>query len=138
MDTPLPHSLEYDTRLEVYNWFERWLKGSTRRIEQEPPVAPEPDKTLWVAESGNVVRSFGGLTPFAMNKARVVEKRPADLRELLGIVPPAHAAMKRRKMKSSSRLPRPMNRPKRTGRGLSPNSRSKRQGEQGQRQSIAV
>ena len=93
VDTPLPHSLEYDTRLEVYNWFERWLKGSTRRIEQEPPVAPEPDKTLWVAESGNVVRSFGGLTPFAMNKARVVEKRPADLRELLGIVPPAHAAM---------------------------------------------
>jgi len=25
--TPLPHGLEYDTRLEVYNWFGRWLKG---------------------------------------------------------------------------------------------------------------
>ena len=84
-DTPLPHSLEYDTRLEVYNWFGRWLKGEDRRIEQEPPVSPEPDKNLWVAESGNVVRSFGGLTPFAMNKARVVEPTPADLRSLLGV-----------------------------------------------------
>ena len=84
-DTPLPHSLEYDTRLEIYNWFGRWLKGEDRRIEQEPPVAPEADKDLWVAESGNVVRSFGGLTPFAMNKAREVEKTPADLRSLLGL-----------------------------------------------------
>jgi dienelactone hydrolase len=85
VDTPLPHGLEYDTRLEVYNWFERWLKGGERRIEHEPPTAPEPDKTLWVAESGNMVRSFGGLTPFAMNKARTVEKTPADLRVLLGV-----------------------------------------------------
>ena len=85
VDTPLPHGLEYDTRLEVYNWFGRWLKGEEERIEHEPPTAPEPDKALWVAESGNVVRSFGGLTPFAMNKARTVEKTTADLRVLLGV-----------------------------------------------------
>src|SRR5712692_703048 len=85
VDTPLPHGLEYDTRLEIYNWFGRWLKGEEQRIEREPPTAPEPDKTLWVAESGNVVHSFGGLTPFAMNKARAVEKTPADLRVLLGV-----------------------------------------------------
>jgi len=85
VDTPLPHGLEYDTRLEVYSWFGQWLKGQDQRVEQEPPTAPEPDKTLWVAASGNVVRTFGGLTPFAMNKARVVEKSPADLRVLLGV-----------------------------------------------------
>jgi dienelactone hydrolase len=85
VDTPLPHGLEYDTRLEVYNWFNRWLKGQEPRIEKEPPTMPEPDKTLWVAESGNVVRTFGGTTPFAMNKARTVEKTPADLPVLLGV-----------------------------------------------------
>jgi hypothetical protein len=85
VDTPLPHGLEYDTRLEVYSWFGQWLKGEDQAVEKEPPTAPEPDKTLWVAASGNVVRTFGGLTPFAMNKARVVEKTPADLRVLLGV-----------------------------------------------------
>ena len=85
VDTPLPHGLEYDSRLEVYNWFNRWLKGQEQRMEQEPPTMPEPDRTLWVAESGNVVRTFGGTTPFAMNKARAVEKTPADLRVLLGV-----------------------------------------------------
>jgi len=84
-DSPLPHELAYDTRLKVYSWFERWLKGRERPVEFEPPVAPEEDRTLWVADSGNVVRTFGGLTPFAMNKARTVEKTPGDLRALLGV-----------------------------------------------------
>lgn len=91
--SPLPHELAYDTRLEVYNWFERWLKGGEKRIEQEPPVAPEEDRTLWVAESGNTVRTFGGLTPFAMNKARIIEKTPADLRALAGIDAPPGALL---------------------------------------------
>jgi dienelactone hydrolase len=85
VDTPLPHGLEYDTRLEVYSWFGQWLKGQDQRVEQEPPTSPEPDKTLWVAPAGNVVRSFGGLTPYAINKARMVEKTPGDLRVLLGV-----------------------------------------------------
>ena len=93
VDTPLPHSLEYDTRLEIYNWFGRWLKGQEQRIENEPPVTPEPDKTVWVAETGSVIRSFGGLTPFAMNKARSVEKTPADLRTLLSVAPVGEARM---------------------------------------------
>jgi hypothetical protein len=85
VDTPLPHGLEYDTRLEIYSWFGQWLKGDEQRVEREPPVSPEADKTLWVAESGNVVRTFGGITPFVMNKARAAEKAPADLRVLLGV-----------------------------------------------------
>jgi cephalosporin-C deacetylase-like acetyl esterase len=84
-DSPLPHELAYDTRIKVYNWFERWLKGSDQPVEHEPPVAPEEDRTLWVAESGSVVRTFGGVTPFALNKARTVEKTPADLRKLVGV-----------------------------------------------------
>src|SRR5438034_8511426 len=35
-------------------------KGRTSEIQEEPPVTPEPEKTLWASESGNVVRSFGG------------------------------------------------------------------------------
>src|SRR5262249_2986181 len=26
LETPLPHGLSYDSRLKVYNWFNRWLK----------------------------------------------------------------------------------------------------------------
>ena len=66
-------------------------QGGEKPIEQEPPVEPEPDEKLWVAESGNVVRSFGGLTPFAMNKTRFIEQRPADLAELLGVSRPTGA-----------------------------------------------
>lgn len=89
--TPLPHSLAYDSRLHVYNWFARWLRDGEKPVEMEPPVEPEPDEKLWVAESGNVVRSFGGLTPFAMNKTRFIEQRPADLAELLGASRPTGA-----------------------------------------------
>src|SRR5437867_3088746 len=35
VDTPLPHSLEFDSRLKAYNWFERWLKGRTSEIKEE-------------------------------------------------------------------------------------------------------
>ena len=71
-DTPLPHGLSYDSRLHVYNWFNRWLKGETQRVEREE-TSPEPDQTLWVSESGNVVRSFHGETPFSLLKARAAE-----------------------------------------------------------------
>lgn len=88
-DTPLPHGLSYDTRLHVYNWFARWLKNETTRIEEEPPTAPEPDKTLWVSEAGNVVRWMGGETPFTLNKKRALVRQPAALDRLLGAERPA-------------------------------------------------
>ena len=73
--TPLPHALAYDSRLQVYNWFLRHLKGDAAGIQEEPPVQPEQDRTLWVSDSGNVVQSFGGLTPFQM-----VHRLAADIR----------------------------------------------------------
>jgi len=92
-DSPLPHELAYDTRLKVYSWFERWLKGREQAIEQEPPVAPEEDRVLLVAESGNMVRTFGGQTPFVINKTRTVEKAPGDLRTLIGLAEPMGAPL---------------------------------------------
>lgn len=85
--TPLPHGLQYDTRLRVYNWFARWLKSETREITEEPPVALEPERTLFVSASGNVVHSLRGETPFSLNAKRAVERTPAKLESLLGVEP---------------------------------------------------
>jgi len=83
--TPLPHGLSYDSRLHVYNWFGRWLKGETTRITEEPPTQPEPDATLWVAGSGSVVRSFGSQTPFTLNRSRRVSRVKGSWQQLLAV-----------------------------------------------------
>ncbi len=83
--TPLPHSLAYDTRLQTYNFFERWLKGSRAKIDAEPPTSPEPDATLWVSPKGNVVAGFGGDTPFSLTRKRMVGSVPTSLEVLLAI-----------------------------------------------------
>jgi dienelactone hydrolase len=94
-DTALPHSLEYDSRLQVYNWFRRHLKGETTPIEEEPPVAPEPDATLWVSESGNLLHSLHSETPFGINRSRRLEKSEMPLDRLLRIDrPPENASLK--------------------------------------------
>ncbi len=84
-DTPLPHGLSYDSRLQVYSWFARWLKGETEPVTEEPPVHPEPEATLQVAESGNVVRTFGSATPFTLNQARNIKREPMPLDRLLRV-----------------------------------------------------
>lgn len=89
ISTSLPHSLAYDSRLSVYNWFSRWLKGENGRIDREPAVEPEPDRALWVSPAGNVTKSYGGPTPFLINKTRKVTRRAADLAGLLGVERPA-------------------------------------------------
>jgi dienelactone hydrolase len=81
--TPLPHGLAYDMRLQIYNWFGRWLKGETKAIEAEPPSALESESAIFVAASGSMVQSFHGETPFSMNRKRAVVKSPAPLDELL-------------------------------------------------------
>lgn len=90
-ETPLPHALSYELRLEVYNWFLRWL-GDGRPIAAEPPVEAEADATLWAGPSGNVVRDFGSATPFTLNRRRVAKIRPAHhtvrLQDLLHLEAP--------------------------------------------------
>lgn len=77
-DTPLPHGLTYSLRVDIYNWFERWLKNSDRRIEEEPAVTPEAASTLWAGAIGSVVRDFGSLRPFDLIQKRATARGRAS------------------------------------------------------------
>lgn len=93
-DTPLPHALSYSMRVAIYNWFERHLQGSARKIEEEPPTAPEKEQTLWCGATGNTARDFGSKTPWELTKARAdairTPERVPDLRRVLSMdAPPA-------------------------------------------------
>ena len=37
-DTPLPHGFSLDLRMQMYNWFARWLKGESQPVPEEPIV----------------------------------------------------------------------------------------------------
>jgi len=87
--TPLPHALSYDTRLRVYNWFARWLKGEARPVINEPLTQPEPERAIWVTEAGNVIKALGGETPFTLNLKRKVVRQPRPTEELLAVQRPA-------------------------------------------------
>ena len=87
--TPLPHGLAYNMRMEIYNWFAKWLKGDTRPVAEEPPTSPERDEALFVSESGSLVTSFHGETPYTLNRKHPVAKAPAKLEALLGVSRPA-------------------------------------------------
>jgi len=90
-DTPLPHGLAYDSRLKMYNWFLRHLKGTDHTVTIEPTTLPEQDSALWVSTSGNTVRSFGSETPSSLTRKTVaallapVKREP--LERLLGLDP---------------------------------------------------
>ena len=86
--TPLPHGLSHDMRMQIYNWFGRWLKGETRPIVEEPETTPERDETLNVSDSGSMVKSFHGATPYTLNRDYAIRKTPLkSLDELLGVDP---------------------------------------------------
>jgi dienelactone hydrolase len=87
--TPLPHGLAYDMRMQIYNWFGRWLKGDPQPVAEEPETSPESDDTLFVSGSGSMVRSFHGETPFTLNRKHPVTKVPAKLEDLLAVTRPA-------------------------------------------------
>ncbi|HXJ39660.1 MAG TPA: hypothetical protein VNH18_10300, partial [Bryobacteraceae bacterium] len=88
-DTPLPHGLSYDSRLQMYNWFLRHLKGAGEPIDKEPEVTPESDSKLWASKTGNLVQSLGGETPFTLTRQRAATLRraetPLPLGQLLGV-----------------------------------------------------
>ncbi len=91
-DTPLPHGLSYDSRLQLYNWLRLHLQDEAEPIQQEPPIALETDEQLYVSESGNLVRSFGGETPFTLTRKLASERRnptrQASLEQLLNLERP--------------------------------------------------
>ncbi|MCW5977659.1 MAG: acetylxylan esterase [Bryobacteraceae bacterium] len=77
-DTPLPHGLDYNMRLRIYNWFARWLQRSNEPVKEEPPVNVEADETLWCTETGSVVRSLKSETPFTLTRAAAARIRTPD------------------------------------------------------------
>jgi len=91
--TPLTHGLSYSLRLGIYQWFEQWLMKSPRRINEEPPVSPETEQTLWTGPTGNVNRDFASLRPFDWVKreaSRITPDRQAlDWKTLLPYKVPA-------------------------------------------------
>lgn len=93
-DTPLPHGMTYALRLKIYNWFERWLKGSNKLIEREPALQVEKEETLWVGTTGNVVRDFGSTTPHRMTVAALPEKPAGDWKKLVRLSVPPQLVLK--------------------------------------------
>ena len=81
--TALPHSLEYDSRLQIYNWFLRWMKVDARPVTEEPPTKVETPETLQCTESGNVIKSLQSQTPFSMQLKRPGRPRQETLERLL-------------------------------------------------------
>lgn len=87
-DTPLPHSLAYDSRLLIYSWFKSWLKHDMEPVREEPPTNPESFATLWATDSGSVVRSLNSATAFSMNKSRQIQHTGIALDSLLRVSRP--------------------------------------------------
>jgi dienelactone hydrolase len=90
--TPLPHGFSYNLRMQMYNWFARWLKGESEPVSEEPVVKAESEETLFVSATGSMVQSFHGETPFTLNRKRNLKKTPADLGRLLNLDDPPAAA----------------------------------------------
>ncbi len=90
--TPLPHGFSFDLRMQMYNWFARWLKGESHAVAEEPVIQPEREETLFVSTSGSVVQSFHGETPFTLNRKRSQTKTPTDLARLLSVDSPQVSA----------------------------------------------
>jgi dienelactone hydrolase len=89
--TPLPHGLAYDMRLQIYNWFGRWLKSDSTPITREPPTKPERDADLFVSASGSLVQSLHSETPFSLNRKRSVTMSVQPLEQLLKLDRPQPA-----------------------------------------------
>lgn len=81
--TPLPHSLAYDSRLAIYNWFLRWFRADAKGIAEEPATQPEPDDVLLCTDTGSTVRSLGSVTPHQMNRRRLGRQTPVPIERLL-------------------------------------------------------
>lgn len=88
-DSPLPHGFSFDLRMQMYNWFARWLKGESKPVPEEPSIEAESEETLFVSASGSMAQSFHGETPFTLNRNRILAKSPLNLTTLLALDPPS-------------------------------------------------
>jgi dienelactone hydrolase len=92
-ESPLPHGLNYSTRMEIYNWLRRWLQGERSPLESEPAVAPEKDETLWATPHGSILRLAGHVRPVDLARRSVTPAaQPPDLGRLIDFQAPPLAA----------------------------------------------
>lgn len=97
-ESPLPHGLGYNLRLEIYNFLLRHMQGRTTRLDKEPPVSAEADATLFAAK-GNVMK-LNSKTPFVLARelAESIQTPPASpglpkaLASMLRLDPPSATA----------------------------------------------
>lgn len=94
VETPLPHNLSYDSRVGIYRWFNAWLMGAP--VTDEPPTAPEDDRTLYATESGSVMKSLGSVTPLGLKRSETSFSLPDDPAARFGVSPaPTHLTFSR-------------------------------------------
>lgn len=62
-ESPIPHGLSYNVRMEIYRWFRLHLQGIREPLAQEPAVQAEKDETLYASPTGNVIRDMQCITP---------------------------------------------------------------------------
>jgi len=99
VEQPLPHGLSEPLRLDVYNWFRRFLQNEPTPLTAEPPTAPETDEMLWTGRSGNVIRDHASLRPIDLVRQRLAkipnEPKAPDFRAALAVqtVPPSAPAV---------------------------------------------
>jgi dienelactone hydrolase len=92
-ETPVPHALSHDLRVQIYNFFERKLRNSDKPVT-EPDVKVEPDAQLYVGSTGNVVRDFGSKTPLSLARERLpANKTGGSLNALLRVDTPLNASI---------------------------------------------
>ena len=74
-ETPIPHGLSHDLRLQIYEWLRRHLQGVTAPLVEEPPVRAESEADLRVGLPA------GSLTPQQIAQA-IAPPTPQPLPDL--------------------------------------------------------
>lgn len=88
-ETPLPHGLAYDYRMQIYNWLGRYLLPGFQPVQEEPAATPEPDRNVWVTPNNSVVKDLHSATPFAILSRRPVRRETKPLSAILKVDRPA-------------------------------------------------
>jgi len=78
VESPIPHGLSYNVRMQIYRWFRLHLQGISAPLGEEPPVQAEKDATLYASPTGNVIRDLGCITPRQIAVARVARLAKAS------------------------------------------------------------
>jgi dienelactone hydrolase len=91
VESPIPHGLSYNVRMEIYRWFRLHLQGVKEVLKAEPEVRIEKDEDLQASRTGNVIRDLKTETPRQIAVMISGDMKPPanpDLRQLLRVGKP--------------------------------------------------